>query len=52
MLCRDLNRIPIRKVVNGIPILVRDVAYVRDGSPPQLNSVRANGSRMRCSRRS
>ena len=38
----DLNRIPIR-VVNGIPIQVRDVAYVRDGSPPQLNSVRANG---------
>ena len=38
----DLNRIPI-KVVNGIPIQVHDVAYVRDGSPPQLNSVRANG---------
>ena len=38
----DLNRIPI-KVVDGIPILVRDVAYVRDGSPPQQNFVRANG---------
>ena len=38
----DLNRIPIR-VVNGTPILVRDVAYVRDGSPPQQNFVRANG---------
>ena len=38
----DLNRLPI-KVVNGIPIQVHDVAYVRDGSPPQLNSVRANG---------
>ena len=40
----DLNTIPI-KVVGGVPILVRDVAYVRDGSPPQLNIVRANGGR-------
>jgi multidrug efflux pump subunit AcrB len=40
----DLNNIPI-KVVDGNPILVRDVAYVRDGSPPQLNIVRANGRR-------
>ena len=40
----DLNQIPI-KVVAGVPILVRDVAYVRDGSPPQLNTVRANGRR-------
>ena len=39
----DLNRIPIR-VVNGTPVLVRDVAYVRDGSPPQQNFVRANGT--------
>ena len=39
----DLNKIPI-KVVDGIPILVRDVAYVRDGSPPQQNFVRANGT--------
>ncbi len=38
----DLNAIPI-KVVNGTPIMVRDVAYVRDGSPPQQNFVRANG---------
>ena len=38
----DLNKIPI-KVVDGIPILVRDVAYVRDGSPPQQNFVRSNG---------
>ena len=38
----DLNKIPI-KIVDGIPIQVRDVAYVRDGSPPQLNAVRANG---------
>ncbi len=40
----DLNKIPV-KVVGGVPILVRDVAYVRDGSPPQLNTVRANGTR-------
>ena len=40
----DLNAIPIR-VVNGTPILVRDVAYVRDGSPPQQNFVRANGAK-------
>lgn len=38
----DLNKIPI-KVVDGIPVQIRDVAYVRDGSPPQLNMVRANG---------
>jgi multidrug efflux pump subunit AcrB len=37
-----LNAIPI-KVVGGTPVLVRDVAYVRDGSPPQQNIVRANG---------
>ena len=39
----DLNAIPLR-VVNGTPVLVRDVAYVRDGSPPQQNFVRANGT--------
>lgn len=39
----DLSRIPIR-VVDGQPILVRDVANVRDGSPPQQNFVRANGT--------
>lgn len=38
----DLNRVPI-KVVNGTPILIRDVANVRDGSPPQLNIVRSDG---------
>jgi multidrug efflux pump subunit AcrB len=37
-----LNQIPI-KVVGGQPILVRDVAYVRDGGPPQVNIVRADG---------
>ena len=38
----DLNRVPI-KVVDGTPILIGDVAHVRDGSPPQLNIVRADG---------
>ena len=38
----DLNRVPI-KVVNGTPILMRDVAHVRDGAPPQLNIVRSDG---------
>lgn len=37
-----LNQIPI-KVVGGQPILVRDVANVRDGGPPQVNIVRADG---------
>jgi multidrug efflux pump subunit AcrB len=38
-----LENAPI-KVVDGQPVLVRDVAWVRDGSPPQINSVLANGS--------
>jgi multidrug efflux pump subunit AcrB len=38
----ELNNIPIR-VVNGQPVLVRDVANVRDGGPPQVNVVRSNG---------
>lgn len=39
-----LNRIPI-KIVNGAPVLVQDVAYVRDGNQVQQNIVRTNGSR-------
>ena len=39
-----LNRIPI-KVVNGAPVLVQDVAYVRDGYAVQQNIVRDNGKR-------
>ncbi len=39
-----LNEVPV-KVVNGSPILVRDVAYVRDGGPPQQNIVRQDGMR-------
>ncbi len=38
----DLNKIPI-KVVDGIPIQVKDVAWVRDGSPPQQSLVQENG---------
>ncbi|WP_375408059.1 efflux RND transporter permease subunit [uncultured Methylobacterium sp.] len=38
-----LNLIPI-KVVSGQPVLVRDVAFVRDGGPPQVNVVRADGA--------
>ncbi|UMY16829.1 efflux RND transporter permease subunit [Methylobacterium organophilum] len=38
----QLNEIPI-KVVAGQPVLVRDVAHVRDGGPPQVNIVRADG---------
>ncbi len=37
-----LNLAPI-KVVAGQPVLMRDVAYVRDGGPPQINVVRADG---------
>ena len=40
----ELNRIPI-KVVNGAPVLVQDVGYVRDGYQVQQNIVRDNGSR-------
>ena len=39
-----LNEVPV-KVVNGSPMLVRDVAYVRDGGPPQQNIVRQDGMR-------
>jgi multidrug efflux pump subunit AcrB len=39
-----LNQVPI-KIVNGTPVLIRDVAYVRDGGPPQQNIVRQNGVR-------
>ncbi len=39
-----LNRIPL-KVVNGVPVLVQDVGYVRDGYAVQQNIVRSNGSR-------
>ncbi len=38
-----LNDLPI-KTVNGATIYMRDVAHVRDGSPPQTNVVRVNGA--------
>jgi multidrug efflux pump subunit AcrB len=40
----DLNNLPI-KAVNGAVIYIRDVAHVRDGSPPQTNIVRVDGKR-------
>jgi CzcA family heavy metal efflux pump len=40
----ELNDLPI-KTVNGSTIYIRDVAYVRDGFPPQTNIVRVNGQR-------
>jgi multidrug efflux pump subunit AcrB len=40
----QLNDLPIR-AVNGAVIYVRDVAHVRDGSPPQTNIVRVDGRR-------
>ena len=40
----SLSRIPI-KIVNSTPVLLRDVAYVRDGFAVQQNIVRADGRR-------
>jgi multidrug efflux pump subunit AcrB len=40
----DLNRIPI-KTIADTTIYMRDVAWVRDGFPPQTNIVRVNGQR-------
>ena len=40
----ELNDIPIHTAKGGV-VYVRDVAHVRDGSPPQTNIVRVNGSR-------
>jgi multidrug efflux pump subunit AcrB len=39
-----LNDLPV-KTVNGTTIYIRDVAHVRDGSPPQTNIVRVDGGR-------
>jgi multidrug efflux pump subunit AcrB len=39
-----LSRIPI-KIVDGAPVLLRDIAYVRDGFAVQQNIVRADGRR-------
>jgi multidrug efflux pump subunit AcrB len=40
----DLNRIPI-KTIGNTTIYIKDVAWVRDGFPPQTNIVRVNGQR-------
>jgi len=39
-----INDLPVKKV-NGTVIFLHDVAYVHQGSPPQTNLVRVNGSR-------
>jgi multidrug efflux pump subunit AcrB len=39
-----INDLPVKKV-NGTIIYMHDVAYVHQGSPPQTNLVRVNGSR-------
>ena len=39
----ELNDLPIR-TVDGVPVYIHDVAYVHEGSPPQINMVRVDGS--------
>ena len=41
---KALGDLPI-KAVNGTTVYIRDVANVRDGSPPQTNIVHVNGKR-------
>ena len=41
---KTLGDLPI-KVANGAMVYVRDVAHVRDGSPPQTNIVHVDGNR-------
>jgi len=40
----SLNNLPI-KTVDGATVLMRDVAFVHDGAPPQTNAVRVDGHR-------
>src|ERR1700746_622800 len=40
----QLNRIPV-KTIGSTTIYMKDVAWVRDGFPPQTNIVRVNGQR-------
>src|SRR5271168_5341408 len=40
----DFNNLPI-KVVDGVVVFMRDVAYVHDGSPPQTNVVQLDGGK-------
>jgi multidrug efflux pump subunit AcrB len=44
VLLERINDLPVKKV-NGTVIALKDVAYVHEGSPPQTNLVRVNGSR-------
>ena len=44
ILLDQINDLPVKKV-NGTIIYVHDVAYAHQGSPPQTNLVRVNGSR-------
>ena len=44
ILLERINDLPVKKV-NGTIIYMHDVAYVHQGSPPQTNLVRLNGSR-------
>jgi multidrug efflux pump subunit AcrB len=39
-----INDLPVKKV-NGTVVYVHDVAFVHEGSPPQTNLVRVNGTR-------
>jgi multidrug efflux pump subunit AcrB len=40
---QDLANLPI-KTVNGVVVYMRDVAQIRDGSPPQTNDVHVDGA--------
>ena len=40
----ELNNLPIKQI-GSTTIYIKDVAYVRDGFPPQTNIVRVNGKR-------
>jgi multidrug efflux pump subunit AcrB len=44
ILLERINDLPVKEV-NGTIIYTRDVAYAHEGSPPQTNIVRVNGSR-------
>jgi len=44
VLLDKINDLPV-KSVNGAIIYIHDVAYVHEGSPPQLNMVRVNGAK-------
>jgi multidrug efflux pump subunit AcrB len=43
-LLNQINDLPVKKA-NGTVIYLRDVAFVHEGSPPQTNLVRVNGTR-------